>query len=174
MASRLTIGFFVSLAIWFGIIHYMHIPKDRLLPPSLSVDDMNQTATGYVVKAIESPYADHWYDGNATMEWFLEYKFQPKFMVPQPDKTEKLVQQDTWQTGRIQIERTEYEATVPNTELQISYDPWNPLLNGVHGTGKINTGASFFSMWLLYPLGFIATMILVGEIAKKWIEHDVM
>ncbi|HEY3331348.1 MAG TPA: hypothetical protein VGK19_15065 [Capsulimonadaceae bacterium] len=172
MALRLTIGFFVSIALWWGIIHYMNIPKDRFLPPAVSINEMSQKALGYYVKAIESPYADHWWMGSTDTLWYAEYKFQPYFSVTQPDGKQKLIQQSQWYTGRIPIGRTEYEKFVPGVPVEISYDPFNPLLSGVSGTGKINIGASYFSGWLLYVLGFIATTVLVGELCKKWIEHD--
>jgi hypothetical protein len=150
----------------------MNIPKDRFLPPSVSFGNMDQVATGAVDKAIESPYANHWWDGNSDFEYYLDYHFEPLTAVTQPDGKVQLVKQGNTQAGRIKISRDQYEKTVAGTPVTVSYDPYNPLLNGVHGTGEINVSASIISGWLLYVLGFIATTVLVGEICKKWIVPD--
>ncbi len=172
MGYRLTIGFFVSCLIWWGVIHYQHVPKDRFLPPSVSINNMDEVATGAVDKGIESTYANHWYNGNSDTEYYLDYHFEPLTAMTKPDGKVELVKQGNLQTGRIKISRDAYEKTTPGTPLTISYDPYNPLLNGVHGTGEINMAATIWSGWLWWVLGFIATTVLIGEIMKKWIVHD--
>ena len=172
MGLRLLYGFITSVILWFAIIHFTYMPKDRFLPPSLSIDDISQKTTGYVEQAVESGYGDHWWDGNTGTEWFLDYKFQPTIWVNLPGGAHELQPLTTWQAGRVAIGQDEYKKATPGDPLLISYDPWNPLLNGPSGSGDINLGASWFSPWLWFVFGFIATTILVGEFTKKWIRSD--
>ncbi|MDR3708639.1 MAG: hypothetical protein P4L33_10070 [Capsulimonadaceae bacterium] len=172
MGLRLTIGFFLSIILWFAIVSVTHTPRDRFLPPSASFNDLSKTTTGYITETAESPWVDHWWEGSSDVEWYLEYKFQPSTIISLPGGAEKLVPPADWQTGRVSITRPEYEnkaATAPGTPVEVTYDPYNPLINGLTGTGKINLKASWMSGWLVYVLGFIATTIAIGEIMKKWI-----
>lgn len=169
MLLRGFIGFIVAVLIWWGALYFTHLPKDRFLPPGLSMENLSQTTTGYVVKGVESGYSDHWYDGNSGNEWFLIYKFQPTIWAPIPGGGHAPEPQSDWQFGKIPIGEDQYNKISPGSRLEVTYDPWNPMINGVTGTGKINTGASWFSPWLLYVLGFIATAVLIAEVCKKWI-----
>ena len=169
MLQRYLIGFVAAIAIWVAILHFTYMPRDRFLPPGLSFGNLSEKTTGYVVNAAESTYGDHWMNGNLATEWYMEYKFQPTIWVNigagDPEKRPLT----TWQTGRIPIPEATYKAVTPGRAITVTYDPWNPLINGVTGTGLINLDANWHSGWLLFPLGFIATMILIAEVMKKWI-----
>jgi hypothetical protein len=170
MGIRLFYGFLASCVIWLLILHFTCIPVDRYLPPAFSMRDLNVKTTGYIVNGVESGYSDHWWNGNLGFEWYLNYKFQPTIWVNLPSGGHEERPLTTWQTGTVAITEGEYKTVVPGAAIPITYDPWNPLINGETGTGKINMHASWFSGWLWYLIGFIATAVGVGELLKKWIK----
>jgi hypothetical protein len=166
MALRYIIGIVLATCIWIGVIHFTHLPADIFAPPSASISNVKSKATGYFLTVQESRYTEHWWEGSLDTEYYMHYKFQPKQIFVQSDGTEKAVQSTDWQEGVVQVHSGEYDKYKTGDPLAISYDPYNPLINGLTGTQKFNIKASFFSGWLYYLLGYIATVILFERLAS--------
>jgi hypothetical protein len=89
-----------------------------------------------------------------------------------PDGSRKLVPQNMWQTGEARCDNDLVNKVEQGESVSVSYDPYNPIINKLDSTGTINTGVTFFSAWLWYLLGVIATAAVIGELLKHSVMPD--
>lgn len=169
---RLFIGLVVSVLVFIGIVHFAHIPSDRFLPPSACYDDITKQATATVTSTHERGYSDHWWAG-VDYRWYADYTFTPEVAQTGPGGTVTYVQGSPV-SDEIQISDDWYKylQNAQNNQITVSYDPFNPSINGVHGTvGRFSKSCGWLSPWLWYPIGVIVGMILIGEVLKRWIKQ---
>jgi hypothetical protein len=129
-------------------------------------------ASGEVISTAESPYTEHFWEANTDTEYYINYQFHPSIAVIQPDGKIRYEVQQAWQTGSVKGVQSDLKDMPAGKQVQISYDPYNPLINGLAGTGKINMKANFFSGWLFYLIGFIVLVLLYERLMRVWLKND--
>lgn len=168
---RLFIGLIVSTLIFFCVVHFANIPRDKYMPPSAVYDDITASTTGTVTATHERGYGDHWWAG-VDYRWYVDYTFTPDVNQNQAGGAAKTVQSPSPISDEIQISESDYDKVyVVGGPITVHYDPDNPTINGVPNTiGHFSKGSGWLSGWLWWPIGFLVLAILIGEAMKKWIK----
>ncbi len=164
-SSRYVLSFVLAVVIFIGVLHFMKIPRDRLLPPPKLYDDCTATAIGWVTGSREEGTQNHILEGTDTFYYEL-YKFAPR--PPEeagvkPSKAEPSTPV-TWVNGAVRVTGQSFQSISAGQQIKVLYDPYNPNINGVPGTlGVWSRTTGLFNPYLWWYVGLIVLTLVLQE-----------